>query len=155
VAMAAPLELDEPALPYARYLKWVRRYVSKDEDDQRLEERVRALQAERDEPVTGKSHYRKFPVASLAELYDLQQITIQRLPRLTAPLLLAYSDNDQTVPIRNLERIAAAVGTPQADLHQLHLTQSDHILPMDVEMEVVFAAAADFVARYAGDGGPG
>ena len=152
VAMAAPLELDQPLMSYARWLKWVWHYTSKHLDERfyRIDARLRELQTARGEPVIGRAAYGHFPVASLAELYDLMQVTTRRLPELTAPLLLIYSEGDQTVPMRNLEKVAGRVGTPEADLHTLRLTQSDHLLTLDVEMETVFEAAADFAARYAG-----
>ena len=149
--LAGPLELDIPLLPYARYLKFVWRYTSKepDENHRRIDRRMRAIQAARGEPVIGRAGYGYFPVASLAQFYDLIQATRAQLAHLTAPLLLIYSEGDQTVPVRNQDLVASLVGTPADDRHTLRLRQSGHLLTLDEEMETVFEAVAAFVRRYA------
>ncbi len=153
--LAGPLELDQPLLPYAHRLKTVWRYTSQtpDANHLRIDKRMRALQAERQEPVIGRASYGYFPIAALAQLYDLQQETRARLAGLTAPLLLVYSEGDPTVPFRNLDLVESLAGTPPQDRHTLRLTESGHLLTLDVEMEQVFAAVGDFVARYAGQSG--
>lgn len=152
IDLAGPLVLDNPLLPYARYLKIAWRYTRRNLDDnhRRIDQRMREIQARQDEPVIGRAAYGHFPVASLAELYDLGQVTLERLPRLTAPLLLIYSEADRTVPIRNLEMVALRAGTPPTHLHRLRLTRSDHLLTLDEEMETVFETVASFVDNYAG-----
>jgi carboxylesterase len=152
VAMAAPLEFDQPLMPYARLLKYVLPYATDgkpDENHLRIDRRMREIQAQRGEAVLGRCSYGRFPTASIAELYALMQVTAARLNRLTVPLLLIYSEGDQTVPFRNLAKVASLVGTPPEHRSQLHLTASGHLLTLDVDMEQVFRAAADFIARYA------
>lgn len=149
--LAGPVEVDQPLLPYGRYLKHVWRYTGGEPDDnhKRVDSRMRELQAQRGEVVIGRAVYPQHSIAAASQLYDLMQVTRGNLDRLTAPLLLVYSEQDGTVPARNQGIIAGAVGTPAADLHQLTLRESDHLLTLDIEMETVFAAVADFVAQYA------
>ena len=152
VSLAGPIGFDQQMMPYTRYLKYVWRYTNKNQDANfhRMNDRMRAIQAEQGEPEIGRASYGHFPVASLAELYEMMEIIKPRLPRLTMPLQLIYSENDHTVPFWNMAAIQAQVGTPPEHLHTLALQQSDHLLTLDVEMETVFATVTDFVARYAG-----
>ncbi|GAB4574614.1 MAG: alpha/beta fold hydrolase [Anaerolineae bacterium] len=154
VDMAGPLALPNRMLPYARYLKVVWHYTRKnlDENHYRIDRRLREIQARHGEPQVGRVAYGHFPVASLAELYDLQQVTLARLSQLNAPLMLIYSEGDRTVPVANMDLVASRVGTPPADVHRLRLTQSDHLLTLDVEMETVFETVAGFVDHYGGQG---
>ncbi|MBN2471921.1 MAG: alpha/beta fold hydrolase [Anaerolineae bacterium] len=149
--LAGPLFLNQPLLPYARYLKYFQPYTRKnlDENHYRIDERMRTIQARQGEPVIGRSAYGHFPMASLAEMYDLQQVTGAQLSALTAPLMLVYSEGDRTVPVENLAQIVGAVGTPAADLHQLKLEESDHLLTLDIEKDTVFETVASFIDHYA------
>ncbi len=151
VDLAGPLAFDQPLMPYARYLKVVWHYTRKDAGAsfQRMDHRMRAIQAEQGEPVIGRQSYGQFPIASLAQLYALMQITAERLPRLTCPLLLIYSGSDRTVPVRNMELVASRVGTPPEHLRRLLLKESDHLLTLDVEKDAVFEAVGSFLDRYA------
>jgi carboxylesterase len=151
VSMAGPLELDNMMLPYARYLKFVWHYTRKnlDENHWRIDRRMREIQEQQHEPVIGRAAYGHFPVASLAELYALGQLTHDNLHRLTAPLLAIYSSGDRTVPIRNLDMVVSRAGTPREDVHKLQLEKSDHLLTLDVEMETVFETVIGFLGHYA------
>ena len=150
-ALAAPLGFDQAMLPYARYLKWVWRYTAKnlDENFYRIDKRMRQIQSAQGEPEIGRAAYGHFPVASLAELYEMMGIVKGRLSRLTAPIQLVYSEGDRTVPFWNLEAVRSGVGTPPEHVHALTLQRSDHLLTLDVDMDTVFETVASFVARYA------
>lgn len=152
IAMAAPLEFDNPIMPYARLLKRVLYFATPDAPDdnfRRIDRRVREIQTARGQALTGRASYRRIPTAGVAELYALMQVTAAELPRLSVPLLQIHSEGDQTVPFRNMAKIAGLVGTPKEHLHQLHLTECGHLLTLDVNMDQVFAAVSDFIARYA------
>jgi carboxylesterase len=152
VSLAGPLVLDQPMLPYAHLMKFVQPYTKKDLDENhyRIDRRMRAIQEKQGEPVIGRSAYGHFPLASLAEMYALQQVTLPALSRLKSPLMLIYSEGDRTVPFQNLELAASHVGTPPADLHRLKLTQSDHLLTLDEEMDTVFETVSGFIDHYVG-----
>lgn len=152
VDMAGPLMLDQAMLPYTRYLKTVWHYTNKnlDENHYRIDRRMRAIQERQGEPIIGRAAYGHFPVASLAEMYALQQATRPNLSALTSPLMLVYSAGDQTVPVENLDMVANGVGTPEKDLHRLKLEKSDHLLTLDEEMDTVFETVSGFIDHYAG-----
>ena len=85
------------------------------------------------------------PTRAVAEVRDLLVVLRDELPHVRVPVLLAHSRRDTYVPPRNMEQIYAALGTD--DKAMLWLTRSSHIVTRDVEREVVFRAAADFVRR--------
>jgi carboxylesterase len=152
-ALAAPLGFDQTMLPYARYLKLVWRYTAKhlDENFTRIDTRMRQIQAAQGEPEIGRAAYGHFPVASLAELYEMMGIVKARLPHLTMPLQLVYSEGDRTVPFWNLDAVQSGVGTPPEHVRVQRLTRSDHLLTLDEEMDTVFETVASFVAHYAAE----
>ena len=154
VDMAGPLQFDQRLMPYARYLKMVWRYTAKNlgERFQRIDARMREIQIQQHEPVIGRVAYHQFPLSSLAQMYELQQITQAQLGKLTAPLLLVYSEGDQTVPFRNMALVEQGVGTPAENLHRLHLKESDHLLTLDVEKDTVFETVVGFLDHYADRG---
>lgn len=151
IAIATFVELDMP-VHRANLLKYVMRHTKPGRDDNhlRVDARMRELQAARGEYITGRTSYDRFPTHSLHQLHILMEKTRRELPELTAPLLLIHSEGDQTVPFRNQEIIAALAGTPPDDLHKMRVTDSDHLITLDVDMDDVFTTAVDFVARYAG-----
>lgn len=150
VSMAGPIVLDHGRLPYARYLKYVRPYKPyiQDEHFHRIDSRMREIQAQKGESIIGRMRYSKDAVAGYAELYTMAAITQSALANLTSPLLLIYSEKDETVPFRNMALIASKVGTPAQDLHQLALKESSHLLTLDIEMETVFETVTGFLDHY-------
>jgi carboxylesterase len=147
VVLGAPLKLDVP-LWLAHYLRYVWPAVlTTSPNDTPLDARIRALQAQRGEPVTGRVAYYQMSTAGLAELHKLQGEVKRSLPAVRVPTLLIYSKKDQTVPYKNLALVQA--GLVNAQVETLTLEQSDHILTNDVECNAVFAAVEAFVKRIA------
>ncbi len=148
VVMGSPIQLDLP-LWLAHYLRYIRPAVatSSPEDDP-LNARIRSLQQQRGEPITGRVAYYQMSTAGVAELHKLQGEVRRVLPNVRVPALLIFSKQDQTVPYKNLALIQKGlINAPSVET--LTLEQSDHILTNDVECETVFAAAEAFVKRIA------
>jgi len=147
VVLGSPLKLDAP-LWLAHYLRYVRPAVlTSSPDDTPLDARIRDLQAQRGEPITGRVAYYQMSTAGVAELHKLQGEVKRCLPQVRVPTLLIFSKQDQTVPYKNMALIQA--GLVNAQVETLTLEQSDHILTNDVECETVFTATEAFVRRIA------
>lgn len=145
VVLGSPLQLDAP-LWLAHYLRYIRPVaLTSSPDDTPLDARIRQLQAQRGEPITGRVSYFQMSTAGVAELHKLQGEVRRCLPQVRVPTLLIFSKQDQTVPYKNLALLQA--GLVNAPVETLTLEQSDHILTNDVECESVFAAAEAFVKR--------
>lgn len=88
--------------------------------------------------------YRRMPLRAVHELMRLQGEVIRELPRITAPLLLIYSQRDRTVSFSDSEQIRAAVSSAESRI--IELDQSGHVMPVDVERERVVKEVVSFLA---------
>lgn len=84
---------------------------------------------------------------ALAEIRDFLGHLQQALPKVTAPTLLIYSQNDPTIKAseQHMDRIAATIRSPIKET--LLLENSGHILPLDAERERVFQACLHFIRK--------
>ncbi len=144
VMLASPVIFRHRLMANANWFKFVRPFTDQ-HDKTSLAQIVREEQVRRGEAINGRVRYDIWSTAAVYELYDLAGAVREHLPRVTAPLLLIYSQGDQTVSLENRDYIAAHVGSKLVEQHTLQ--RSDHILTMDVERETVFQYVADFLSR--------
>lgn len=104
---------------------------------------VRDREARRQNPANWA-----MPLRPLPSLVALMETVRQHLPDLYQPALLAHGAHDRTVPPACLGQLAARIGTPRADLSLLWLADSAHLLPIDVEREVLIQAVLRHLGRY-------
>jgi carboxylesterase len=147
VVIAAPLYLANRTVSLAPVLRHVVKTVSTfDRSTDPMNERVMRLQRERGEPVVGRVAYYRHSAAGLAELLKVQQVVLPELARITAPTLLVYSEKDSAVPFGNVDVLTnGLIATPSVAV--VRLTQSDHIIPNDVECDLLFDHAWAFVRK--------
>jgi carboxylesterase len=88
------------------------------------------------------------PVRALASLVELMRTMRSRLPEVRQPTLLAHGLLDHTVPPSCLEALATELGTPPEQLTRLLLPRSFHILPLDVERELLLTALTEHLSRH-------
>jgi carboxylesterase len=112
-------------------------------EDNPFQRRVIAEQKARGEEPFGHPTYPAFPVRSAGQLVKLLRFVRAGLPSITAPVLLMHSRADDTVPFEHLQLYYNAIGS--ADKQTLILEKSLHCIAEDVERELVFEAAADFI----------
>lgn len=146
--MASPVEFRSWRLATARYIRYILPYT-RQPDRTNLPQLIREEQTRRGEPGRGRVRYDDWSTGAVAELYALSQSVRARLPQVTAPLLLVYSEADQIIPVENAAIIAREVASAVIEQHTLH--QSDHILTQHVERETVFKLVTDFIARQCSD----
>jgi carboxylesterase len=142
VVLAAPIRFRHRSTAYARYLKYILRFTDH-VDRTSLPDVIRAEQERRGEDVLGRVRYELWATSGVAELYRLSGVVYERLPDVTAPLLVMYSDTDQTVPLENRDLIVSRVKSTV--IRTETITDSDHILPQDRQRETVFAHVARFI----------
>lgn len=143
-ALAAPVRFTRRRMRLSPWIKYVRPYTDQP-DRTGFPDQLRAEQARRGEPVLGRVRYDQWPTASVAQLYRLSQVTYQRLPDITVPVLLVYSEGDHTVRPFQADLVAGRVSSAVIERHRLEIC--DHILPQDCERDQVFDWVAGFVAR--------
>jgi carboxylesterase len=86
------------------------------------------------------------PLPALASLVELGAHLRDKLADVTTPTLLAHSERDHTVPYECMDAIANRLGT--SEYRKLTLHESFHVITLDLERDMVFAAVAEWVGRY-------
>jgi carboxylesterase len=100
---------------------------------------VRSREAKR-----GYHGYSKVSIRALHELLDLMRAVDERLPDVTAPLLVLHAREDHTAPFS-----CAAVLAERAHAERFRaLELSYHLLASDVERAIVAAEVGAFVERH-------
>jgi carboxylesterase len=95
--------------------------------------------------------YPAYPIRGAVELDKQLKEMRRHLPKITVPVLLVHSINDQSVPMRHATRIYEALGTKDKGI--LWLENSGHIVVRDAERERVFQSTTDFIRRIANQEG--
>jgi pimeloyl-ACP methyl ester carboxylesterase len=91
---------------------------------------------------------RGMPIRCLDSLLDLIAEVRPHLGEVAQPTLICHGAADHTAPLRSMAAIAAGLSTPAAALRCVTLPRSYHLLPLDVEREVVAAEVAQHLALY-------
>jgi carboxylesterase len=137
VVMASPHHLpNDPRLRFVKPLSIIQPYMPKGESDWVDEE-----------AYSNHVCYPKDPTRAYAELPGLFEAMQAGLPSVSAPILLIYSRDDQTVLAKDghMDQVYASVGSRDKD--KLWIDKSGHVLTRDAQRETVFKACADFVDR--------
>lgn len=88
--------------------------------------------------------YDRTPLRAVAELRSLTRIVRRGLGEVTAPMVLATSCVDHTVPPRNSDVIASSV---RGDVDRLPLPNSYHLATLDHDAPTLFSYTAGFLSR--------
>jgi carboxylesterase len=91
---------------------------------------------------------RAMPIAALDSLLDLMQEVRGHLGEIAQPTLLAHGMKDHTAPYASMAAIASGLGTPLESLRCLALPRSYHLIPLDVEREILFEEVTAHLDRY-------
>ncbi len=92
--------------------------------------------------------YPVMPLESVHQLMHLQKVVRRGLRGISAPVLVAHGDHDQTADPRDAERIRAGVGDEKAEL--LRLERSAHVVPVDFDGPRLGGAISEFLLRRGG-----
>jgi len=97
---------------------------------------------------TSKDHvdYPAYPTRSIAELNELIDILHNHLDQIRIPVLLINSRNDKTVPPSHAENYRREI--PSNHFELVTLENSGHVITEDIEREIVFNAALNFIRQY-------
>lgn len=88
------------------------------------------------------------PLRGVVQLMRLLHVVRERLPAVTCPVFLAHSRRDRTIPFRNLRAIEEGISSRW--IQTLVLEASDHLLPLDLEREQLFAGIGEFIREHRG-----
>lgn len=111
-----------------------------------LMQAVLAEQRARGEKPIGRISYPRRPVRPVLQLNTLLGKMRDRLPFITAPVLLINSLTDDLASYDHMQRNFDCIGSQ--DKQMIVLEDSDHVITQDRERETVFKAAAEFIAAH-------
>ncbi len=135
IAMSTPYALsNNPRIRFIKFLSRFKPYLDKGGSD-----------AVDQGALSDHISYRANPTRSVGELNDLLAEMRAALPKITLPVLLMHSHNDQYVNPENAQNIYHHLGSTDKTL--LWLDQSGHVITREPEREIVFKAASDFIQR--------
>lgn len=100
-----------------------------------------------DVPPAANQIYKKMPLLSVHELFDLIAETKKILPRIKTPLLILHAADDHTAQPKSAEFIKKFVGTSSVRL--ILVESGGHLLPLTESRDFVFETIKNFFA----DGG--
>lgn len=89
--------------------------------------------------------YEKIPVASVANLLDLQKKVRQELHGIKQPTFIAHALDDSTVPYANMDYIASCIGSKVVET--LTLKKSNHIITIDYDKDEVAKRVIKFLKK--------
>jgi carboxylesterase len=101
----------------------------------------------RDEKM--KAVYQTYPAYPLAAVVEFQNVlthVYDDLPEITAPVKIFHSTGDRTIPVKNAEIIWQRIRS--AAKEKTVLTESYHLLTLDVEREKVWQESLNFIRKH-------
>lgn len=135
VGMSTPYTLPpDPRLPFTEYLHWIFPSVGKGQSD------WHNLEAASDH-----IHYPNYPTRAIAELRDLISTTQTTLPQVQAPVLLAHSKDDRSIPSESMQHIYDDLGSK--DKQMLRVENCGHVITREPERMRIFHATNRFIQR--------
>jgi carboxylesterase len=139
VAMSTPYNLPSMSLPLwaVRFLSWFKPYLPKG----KLHGSGWFDQAAYNQHVA----YPMNPVRSALELKLLIEEMHADLPKISIPVLLIHSRNDDYIIKDSMEQIYKLLGS--SDKQMLWVEGGGHVITEEPTRETVFKAAADFIQR--------
>jgi carboxylesterase len=135
IAMSTPYQLSTDwRIKIARPLSVIVPFVDKGKSDTKDEN-------------TAKGHidYPSYPTRSIAELTDLLQVTHANMENIQIPVLMINSKSDGSVP-EDHQQLYADLFQGKV-LERVMLEKSGHVITEDVEREIVFQNALDFIHK--------
>ncbi len=133
IAMAAPFELrSDWRLKIARPLSVILPVIDKG-----------GSHASEEKGTERHIEYHGYPTRSVVELISLIDITKENLENINIPLLLINSRSDPSVPAIHQQKYEHLL--KDKDVRSLMLQKSGHAITEDIEREIVFDTALEFI----------
>jgi carboxylesterase len=94
----------------------------------------------------GNPGLQAFPVAALAQLFELMDVVRADLPSVRAPALVVHGRLDHVVPMDDSLELTGSLGSEI--IERLWLERSFHVVGLDVDRAQLAEAATRFVGRF-------
>lgn len=136
ISLAAPIKVSNKKAVYSSFLKYFKKYEHKDLSKISLDKMEYYIS------------YDKTPVASIPQLFKLIRKSKRSLRKISNPILIIQSKNDNTVKYESAEIIFYKVKSKFKKL--VYLKDSGHVITVDKEKERVFKEIEDFIDQING-----
>ena len=136
IAMSAPYTISNDwRVKLAKQISLFMPYVKKEQSDT-IDQK------------TSKDHvdYPAYPTRSIAELNELIDTLHNYLDQIRIPVLLINSKNDKAVPPSHAKNYSRDI--PPNHFEMIILENSGHVITEDIEREIVFNAALNFIQKH-------
>jgi carboxylesterase len=147
VLAAVPHAVPSRAMPYARWLSLVYRY-STHETAPAFQAEIRAEQARRGQPQTGRVHYSQWSNRAVYELYRLILRLPPALASIQAPTLVLNARHDDTVTLDDQARVVRDLRSRAVETRIIEA--GGHLLFLDAGHQEAAVVVGDFLARHIG-----
>ncbi|MGQ4832394.1 MAG: alpha/beta hydrolase [Candidatus Asgardarchaeia archaeon] len=137
IPLSAPVEMKDKRLILLPILKHFKKFMTKKEAYQNSQE----IKYELDH-----FSYEVIPLNALHELVKLIRITRRELSKITAPILIVQSKNDELVDPINAEIIFTNVAS--TDKRILWLEKSHHVVTLDIERKSMYEEIEKFIREH-------
>ena len=109
---------------------------------------IKKEQSDTVDQETSKNHvdYPMYPTRSIAELYNLIETLHRSIDQIHVPVLLINSIKDKTAPPSHAEKYRLKI--PSSFFEVLTLKNSGHVITEDIEREIVFNTALNFIQKH-------
>lgn len=91
--------------------------------------------------------YEDYPVRAAGELFRYMKELDTVLPSVTAPALLMHADDDERIPLSNLEYIYNRIGSSKKK--KVQIEQCGHVMTEGVKKDRVYHEVIDFLEKTA------
>ena len=133
IGMSTPFSLpDDWRLKFAKPISIFKPYIEKGPDDMKNRQ-------------AAKTHidYPAYPIRSIVELNNLIEEMRSELSEIKIPVLLIHSEQDKSIPFESMQNIFQILKTK--DKQMVVLKKSSHVITEDIEREIVFNKAFEFI----------
>jgi len=133
IAMSTPYQLPpDPRLRFLRVLQYLQPKVPKGEPDWNDAEVAK-----------GHIDYPYYPTRTIQQLIQLIAALHSALPKISAPVQLIQSHDDQVVAPDNVQKLYAALGSSKKEI--VMIRNSGHAITCDQQQDQVFQTAFQFI----------
>ncbi len=92
--------------------------------------------------------YKEDPVSCLRDIYLLQAVTSDLLPKITCPALITHSKEDHVVPVANGDHVVSKIKSEK--VKRLTLENSYHVATLDNDKDLIVDSVGGFFKELAG-----
>ena len=155
ISMAAPSAVNDARSRLVRFAKYVVPYFYPLKDADFRDPMVRRSIAQRmqttlnlDDPQTVKllKESVRIPLEAIHELVMFNAVVLKELPSMYTPVIFMQGKKDQTIAPNSAHVLSSLVATK--DKQVIWLNNSGHVLPRDLDKDIVFYVTDQFIQKH-------